>query len=42
MKPFTIWNSEIDLDDWKDYLEEEMELKPFYFEGCDFVEAAWA
>ncbi|OUQ46214.1 hypothetical protein B5E64_05500 [Drancourtella sp. An12] len=42
MKPFTIWNSELNLDDWKDYLEEEKELNPSYFEGCDFEEAAWA
>ena len=42
MKPFTIWNSEIDLKDWEDFLEEEKELKPLYFEDCDFEEAAWA
>lgn len=41
MKPFTIWNSEIDLKDWQDFLEEEKEFNPDYFESRDPKDVSW-
>lgn len=33
IKKFDIWNSEINLEDWKDFLEEDRDLNPDLYEG---------
>lgn len=41
MKKFVIWDSWIDMDKWKEFIEEDKELNPESYKGCDPEEAAY-
>ena len=41
VKRFDIWKSEIDLDEWQGFLEEDREVNPDFYEGYDPDSAAY-
>lgn len=41
MKAFEIWNSEINLEDWEGFVEEDQELNPFLYQDRDQETAIW-
>ena len=41
VKKFDIWKSEIDLDEWQGFLEEDREVNPDFYEGRDPDAAAY-
>lgn len=41
VKKFVIWSSDIDLSDWKDFIEEDKAANPLFYEGKDPDVAAY-